>query len=254
VPKLKPRHEVPLYRSDGASIDMTRLPKHIAIIMDGNGRWAKQRGLPRVTGHRAGVKSLHVCVRNCNDLHIETLTVYAFSTENWGRPKSEVSFLLDLLEEVFQNEIQELHANNVQVRVIGQRQDLPVSTQKRIIDAETLTAHNTGLLLNIGFNYGGRAELVEACKALCRKVNAGVLDPECITEDVLADHLCTKGVVDPDLLIRTGGEFRISNFLLWQIAYAEIFVVDDFWPDFSAEHLHQAIADYQGRQRRFGKV
>lgn len=240
--------------NNGFAIDMARIPRHIAIIMDGNGRWAKQRGLPRVTGHRAGVKSLKECVRQCSNLHVEVLTVYAFSTENWGRPKTEVKYLLSLLEEVFEHEIRELHENNVRVKVIGKRDNLPASTLQRIVEAEALTAGNTGLLLNICFNYGGRAEIVEACKEVCRKVQAGTYTSESITEAVFANHLFLKDCADPDLLIRTGGEMRVSNFLLWQIAYAEIYVIDVFWPDFRPEHLYQAIADYQGRQRRFGKV
>lgn len=235
-------------------LDLTRLPRHIAIIMDGNGRWAKRRGLPRVAGHRAGVASLHACVRACSDLGIEVLTVYAFSTENWGRPKDEVSFLLRLLEEVFEKEIKELHANGVRVHVLGRRSGLPKSTLRRIESAEALTAGNSGLLLNIGFNYGGRAELVDSCQAVCRLVQSGELAPEDITEEQFAAHLQTHGLPDPDLLIRTGGDYRVSNFLLWQIAYAEIHVTSEFWPDFRAEHLYRAIADYQGRQRRFGKV
>jgi undecaprenyl diphosphate synthase len=253
VPKVRSQQEEQCINT-GSAIDMTRIPKHIAIIMDGNGRWAKQRGLPRVTGHRAGVKSLKECVRKCSDLHVEALTVYAFSTENWARPMSEVKYLLSLLEEVFEHEIRELHANNVRVKVIGRRENLPASTLRRIVEAEELTALNTGLLLNICFNYGGRAEIVEACKALCMQVKAGTLEPENITEATLAEHLLLKGNSDPDLLIRTGGEMRVSNFLLWQIAYAEIYVIDAYWPDFSPEHLYRAIADYQGRQRRFGKV
>ncbi|MGI6542144.1 MAG: isoprenyl transferase [Limnochordia bacterium] len=253
MPKVRSRQEKQI-RNNGSAIDMARIPKHIAIIMDGNGRWAKKRGLPRVTGHRAGVSSLKECVRQCSDLQVEVLTVYAFSTENWGRPVSEVKYLLSLLEEVFEREVRELHENNVRVKVIGKRENLPASTLLRITEAEALTAQNTGLVLNICFNYGGRAEIVEACKALGREVKAGVLEPDGITEAMLSDHLLLKDCADPDLLIRTGGEMRVSNFLLWQIAYAEIFVLDVFWPDFRPEHLYKAIADYQGRQRRFGKV
>jgi undecaprenyl diphosphate synthase len=222
--------------------------------MDGNGRWARQRGLPRIAGHRAGVDSLRACVRGCNSLGVGSLTVYAFSTENWGRPKEEVRFLLRLLEEVFERETHDLHANNVKIKVLGRRSGLPQSTLSRITNAEVLTANNSGLQLNIGFNYGGRAEVIDACREICIQAKNGQLDPNDITEELFSSHLATAGLPDPDLLIRTGGDYRVSNFLLWQIAYAEIHVTSDYWPDFREQHLYRAIADYQGRQRRFGKV
>lgn len=229
-------------------------PQHVAIIMDGNGRWALQRGLPRAAGHKAGVDSLVTCVRACSEWGIEVLTVYAFSTENWGRPKDEVSFLLRLLEEVFQYYIGQLHANDVMVKVIGRRTGLPASTLRRIEHAEKLTANNKGLQLLIAFNYGARAELVDGVRALCVRVARGELSPEAIDEECLAAHLSTAGTPDPDLLIRTGGEFRISNFLLWQVAYTELYVIDEYWPDFRETHLYQALMEFQRRQRRFGKV
>lgn len=229
-------------------------PRHVAIIMDGNGRWALKRGLPRVAGHKAGVDSLVSCVEACSAWGIEVLTVYAFSTENWGRPRDEVTFLMHLLEEAFDRYIDRLHANGVMVRVIGRRTGLPESTTRHIEHAERLTAGNTGLGLLIAFNYGGRAELVDGVKALCARVARGELSPEAIDEECLSAHLTTAGFPDPDLLIRTGGEFRISNFLLWQLAYTELYITDVFWPDFRAQQLHQALMEFQKRQRRFGKV
>ncbi|MGI6081479.1 MAG: isoprenyl transferase [Limnochordia bacterium] len=229
-------------------------PKHVAIIMDGNGRWALQRGLPRVAGHKAGVDSLVSCVEACNAWGVEVLTVYAFSTENWGRPRDEVTFLMHLLEEVFRRYIDRLHANGVTVKVIGRRAGLPASTTRHIEHAEQLTAENTGLRLLIAFNYGGRAELIDGVKTLCSRVARGELSPEAIDEECLSAHLTTAGLPDPDLLIRTGGEFRISNFLLWQVAYTELYITDVYWPDFRAQQLYQALMEFQKRQRRFGKV
>lgn len=229
-------------------------PQHVAIIMDGNGRWAQERGLPRAAGHKAGVDSLVTCVRACSEWGIEVLTVFAFSTENWGRPPEEVGFLMRLLEEVFQHYIGQLHANGVMVKVIGRRTGLPASTVRRIEHAERLTSHNKGLRLLIAFNYGGRADLIDGVRALCARVAQGELRPEAIDEECLAAHLATAGLPDPNLLIRTGGEFRVSNFLLWQIAYTEIYVTEAYWPDFRETHLHQALMEFQARHRRFGKV
>ncbi len=230
------------------------IPRHIAIIMDGNGRWAVRRGLPRAAGHRAGVGALHRIVQACSDFGVSILTVYAFSTENWARPDEEVGFLLRLLEEVFEKEIGQLHAKGVRVRVLGRRQGLPASTLQHIERAETLTAGNGKLLLNIAFNYGGRAEIVDACRALCHLAVTGKITAADIDEGRFAAQLTTGGLPDPDLLIRTGGDMRVSNFLLWQIAYAEIHVTPVFWPNFTKEHLLQAIDEYQKRNRRFGKV
>lgn len=237
-----------------ALANLDRLPRHLAIIMDGNGRWAKQRGLPRAAGHKAGVDSLVSCVQACSDWGIEILTVYAFSTENWGRPKTEVDFLMRLMKDVFQHYINRLHAKNVRVRVIGRRTNLSAGILELIDHAERLTEGNEGLELFIAFNYGGRAEIVDAAKALCHRVARGELDPDQIDEDCLASQLTTGGVPDPDFLIRTGGELRISNFLLWQIAYTELYTTEAYWPDFREAELHRALVEYQGRQRRFGKV
>ena len=236
------------------TIDVGKLPAHIAIIMDGNRRWAARRGLPGAAGHKAGIPALHRIVETCADLGISVLSVYAFSTENWERPADEVSFLLHLLEEVFVNEIHQLHAKDVKVKVLGRWRSLPQSTQRHIEKAEALTAANKSLQLNICLNYGGRADIVDACRAICQKVQAGSLATEAIDDKTVAAHLSTAGQPDPDLLIRTGGDMRISNFLLWQIAYTELYVTPVYWPDFTSEHLRQAIAVYQQRNRRFGKV
>jgi len=235
-------------------IDKKRLPVHIAIIMDGNGRWAKLRGLPREAGYEAGVETLHKIVESCVKFDIKILTVYAFSTENWNRPRDVVGFLLQLLEDTFSREVQQLHEAGVRVKILGRRAGLPASTREHIEKAEALTAENRRLLLNIGFNYGGRSEIVDACRELAGKCVRGELAPEDIDESLLAAHLTTGGCPDPDLLIRTGGDFRISNFLLWQIAYAELHITPTYWPDFSEEDLLRAIVDYQNRDRRFGKV
>jgi undecaprenyl diphosphate synthase len=238
----------------GRGMNNEHLPRHIAIIMDGNGRWATKRGLPRMAGHRAGVTTLHRVVKTCAQWGIPMLTVFAFSTENWHRPKDEVHFLLRLFEEVFIQEVSQLHANNVRVNVIGSRRNLAENTRSRIEDAEKLTANNSGLILNIAFNYGGRAEILNACRILCQQVQQHKLDPNTIDENMFSALLFTGGLPDPDLLIRTGGEMRVSNFLLWQIAYTEIYVTPIYWPDFQDEHLEQALLEYQKRDRRFGKV
>ncbi|ACV63949.1 undecaprenyl diphosphate synthase [Desulfofarcimen acetoxidans DSM 771] len=237
-----------------ASIDPARLPKHIAIIMDGNGRWAKKRGLPRALGHRAGVDALRNIVKLCRQLEIEYLTCYAFSTENWKRPPKEVTALMNLLVEFLQKEIDELCANYVRVSSIGRTEELPPAAQKALQMAVNKSSNNNGLILNLALNYGGRAELVEAVRQLAREVKQGLVDPEAIDENTIGRYLYTSELPDPDLLIRTSGDFRISNFLLWQLAYTEFWLTPVLWPDFKPLHLLNAIVDYQNRERRFGGI
>ena len=220
--------------------------------MDGNGRWAKAKGLPRVVGHRAGVEALKSTLRQCSDWGIGALTAYAFSTENWSRPGDEVNFLMTLFERVLQSELRSLEDEQVRIRFLGDLDGLPEKLQVLIDDATERTAENTGIHFNVCTNYGGRRELVRAAQRLAKQAASGTIDPEAIDENSFARELFTAGDQDPDLLIRTSGEYRISNFLLWQLAYAEIHVTDVFWPDFNADVLKQALLDYQGRNRRFG--
>ena len=220
--------------------------------MDGNGRWAKAKGLPRVVGHRAGVEALKSTLRQCSDWGIRALTAYAFSTENWSRPGDEVNFLMTLFERVLQKELRSLDEEQVRIRFLGDLDALPEKLQVLIDDATDRTAKNSGIHFNVCTNYGGRRELVRAAQRLAKQAVSGTLDPEAIDENSFARELFTAGDQDPDLLIRTSGEYRISNFLLWQLAYAEIHVTDVFWPDFNADVLKQALLDYQGRNRRFG--
>ena len=220
--------------------------------MDGNGRWAKARGLPRVVGHQAGVEALKSTLRQCSDWGIGALTAYAFSTENWSRPGDEVNFLMTLFEGVLQKELRSLEEEQVRIRFLGDLDGLPEKLQQLIDDATERTAKNSGIHFNVCTNYGGRRELVRAAQRLAKQAASGTLDPETIDENSFARELYTVGDQDPDLLIRTSGEYRISNFLLWQLAYAEIHVTDVFWPDFNADVLKQALLDYQGRNRRFG--
>jgi undecaprenyl diphosphate synthase len=226
--------------------------RHIAIIMDGNGRWAAQRGLPRTAGHNRGVEALRRTVKAAAELGVEVLTVYSFSTENWSRPKAEVSFLLQLFRRFVSQDVAELHSTGVRIRMIGIREGLDASIIKLIEDAERLTADNTGMTLVVAFNYGGRQELVAAFRGLADDVAAGQLKPDEISIDLVARKLDTAEWPDPDLLIRTGGEERISNFLLWQCAYTEFVFMEEYWPDFDSQSLDRAIADFRGRERRFG--
>jgi undecaprenyl diphosphate synthase len=230
------------------------LPAHVAIIMDGNGRWARRRALPRYFGHREGVKALKTAVRYAAERGIPTLTVYAFSTENWRRPREEVDFLLDLMYKTFAQEIEELHKEGVRVRLVGDRTSLSQEIQAVWARAEQITAQNTRLTLNVAFNYGGRAELTRAARELASQVARGELAAEEITEERLASQLYTWPSPDPDLVIRTGGEQRLSNFLLWQAAYSELYVTDVLWPDFGKKEFEQALQDYLSRERRFGQV
>lgn len=228
------------------------VPTHVAIIMDGNGRWAAKRGLPRFEGHRRGVEAIRRAVRSAGDLGIRFLTVYSFSAENWRRPAQEVSDLMGLLKRFVRHDLAELHANNIRVRIIGERQGLTGDIALLLDEAENLTRHNTGLTLVIAFNYGGRQEIVGAVRALAEKVKAGVLDPACIDAALIEQHLDTHGIPDPDLVIRTSGEQRVSNFLTWQTAYSEFLFIPDFWPDFDDTTFRAAVDEYCRRERRFG--
>ncbi len=230
-----------------------RLPGHVAVIMDGNGRWAQARGLPRVFGHRAGMEALQEVVRLCVDLGIKVLTVYAFSTENWKRPQEEIGILMNLLYEYVQKELDELDRQNVCIRVIGHIQELPFRARQELDRSRASTANNDGLILNIALNYGGRMEIVDAARRLAAKVRDGALEPEAIDETMFGQHLYTAGIPDPDLLIRPAGDFRISNFLLWQIAYTEFWSTNAYWPDFK-DHVHflSALVAFQKRERRYG--
>ena len=235
-----------------AEINPQRLPAHVAVIMDGNGRWAQSRGLPRVMGHRAGVEALKATLRRCSDWGVKALTAYAFSTENWSRPGDEVNFLMTLFERVLERELQALEAERVRIRFLGDLEPLPPRLQSLIEEATKRTSSNDGIHFNVCTNYGGRHELVVAARRLAERAALGELDPSEIDEHTLAGELFTAGEIDPDLLIRTSGEHRISNFLLWQLAYAEIHVTDVLWPDFDREALVGAFLDYQSRTRRFG--
>ena len=235
-----------------SQMDRRRLPRHVAIIMDGNGRWASQRHLPRVSGHRAGIDSVREIVETSAQLGIEVLTLYAFSTENWKRPKSEVSTLMTLLKEYLQREVARLNKNNISLRSMGRMDELAPSVQAELQLACQRTGGNTGMKLIIALNYSGRAELVDAFREVLRAHPD--IRPSEISEELIQQHLYTRGLPEPDLLIRTSGEMRISNFLLWQIAYSEIYVTETLWPDFRREHLLEAILDFQKRERRYGAI
>ena len=237
-----------------SDLDQSKLPKHVAVIMDGNGRWAKKRGLPRIMGHRQGVDALKNLLRCCDDWGIEALTAYAFSSENWGRPREEVNFLMTLFERVLRQELQEMIAKNVQIRFVGNLDVLPASLQKEIFYSMDKTENNQGIKFTVATNYGGRQEILHACRAIAQQVEAGNLTSDQIDETVFTNHLYTNGLPDPDLLIRTSGELRISNFLLWQMAYGEIYVTDTLWPDFDRQAFYLALSSYQQRHRRFGKL
>ena len=227
-------------------------PRHVAIIMDGNGRWATQRGLPRSAGHRQGVEALRRTVRAASDMGIEILTLYSFSTENWSRPQAEVRFLLELLRRFIRTDVADLHKSNVRIMIIGDREGLEPSLRTMFEEAEALTRHNTALKLIIAFNYGSRQEITRAVRALAQQVAAGRLSPDDITPEMIGSRLDTAGLPDPDLLIRTGGEQRISNYLLWQCAYTEFVFLPEYWPEFDAQSLARAIDTFRLRDRRFG--
>jgi undecaprenyl diphosphate synthase len=229
-------------------------PRHVAIIMDGNGRWAAARGLPRSAGHKVGIDAVRRAVRAASDFGIEFLTIYSFSTENWSRPKTEVMFLLELLRRFISQDVAELHAAGVKIQIIGDRANLDAKLVRMIEDAERLTIENTKLKLIVAFNYGSRQELLRAAQKIAAQVQSGALEPASITADTVSQMLDTAGMPDPDLMIRTGGEERISNFLLWQCAYAEFVFVPEFWPEFNADIFARAVAEYNARERRFGGV
>ncbi len=234
-------------------LDPKRMPAHIAIIMDGNGRWARQRNFPRLLGHKAGIEAVRTTVETCALLGLEALTLYAFSVENWKRPIQEVEGLWRLLRLYLRHELATLMRNNIRLCAIGRLEALPVSAQNELQDVMAKTAHNQGMRLNLAINYGGRSELVDAVNAvITNATRQGKLESLKITEDAICSHLYTGGLKDPDLLIRTSGEMRISNFLLWQIAYSEFYVTETLWPDFNRQELLRAILDYQNRDRRFG--
>jgi undecaprenyl diphosphate synthase len=234
-------------------IDPLRLPAHVAIIMDGNGRWAKQRNYPRLLGHRAGINTVRNVVEACAQLGLEALTLYAFSVENWKRPRNEVEGLWRLLRFFLRKEVSNLLRNDIQLMAIGRIESLPDAVQAELQDAIDKTSSNRGMRLNLAINYGGRTELVDAVNAMIENArDEGNLNALEVTEESIADHLYTAGQKDPDLLIRTSGEMRISNFLLWQIAYSELYVTETLWPDFSRRDLLEAISEYQNRERRFG--
>ena len=235
-------------------LDRHRMPNHIAVIMDGNGRWAKLKGLPRTIGHTAGVEALKNTLHLCSNWGIGALTVYAFSTENWSRPREEVNFLMTLFESVLKRELTSLKLEEVKINFLGDLDPLPIALKDLIKESVESTSHNKGIHFNVCTNYGGRRELVRAAQKLAERSVKGELDPSLIDENLFASELFTASEVDPDLLIRTSGEKRISNFLLWQLAYAEIHVTDVLWPDFNADTLTKALLDYQSRRRRFGGV
>ena len=235
-------------------IDKTRLPRHIGIIMDGNGRWAKKRHMPRVMGHRAGVETIREIVKECNRLEIPYLTLYAFSTENWKRPKEEVQALMGLLVEYLRKEVKELHDNGVRIKAIGDLKALPELAQRELAAAVEKTRENKGVTMSLSLSYGSRSDIRNAIIEMLRACEKGELHPEDIEEETLRRYLSTSFLPDPDLIIRPSGEYRLSNFLMWEAAYSEFWFSDIYWPDFKKEDLHQAIFDFQNRDRRFGEV
>ena len=243
-----------LLTSVSREINPAQLPQHVAVIMDGNGRWAKQRGLPRIEGHRRGANTLKEMLRYCKDLGIQTLTAYAFSTENWGRPTGEVNFLMTLFERLLQKELKEMEEEEVCINFIGDLTPLPQSLQQEMRLSMERTQNNQGVFFNVAINYGSRHEMINACRAIAEKVQQGELSADSIDDATISQHLYTSASPDPDLLIRTSGEMRLSNFLLWQLAYTEIYVTDTLWPDFDRAQFDRALEAFQQRDRRFGKV
>jgi undecaprenyl diphosphate synthase len=235
-------------------LDKTKLPTHVAIIMDGNGRWARKHLLSRINGHEKGADAVRAIVRASREIGIAHLTLYAFSTENWQRPKSEVDALMTLLLKFLKSEQKELAENDIRLNVVGQKERLPAKVQQALRETMDLTCENSALQLNLALSYGSRAEIVHMAQELARKSQSGKIDPDDINADVVAQHLYTKDIPDPDLLIRTSGEMRVSNFLLWQIAYTEIYVTPTYWPDFGKEEFYEILKNYQQRERRFGRV
>ena len=235
-------------------LDPLKLPRHVAVIMDGNGRWAKKRLLNRIKGHEKGVEAVRTIVRTCRELGISILTLYAFSTENWQRSKSEITALMMLLERFLESERQELMENNIRLSAIGQIERLPNSTRSVLKKIMDLTKDNESMTLNLALSYGGRDEILKMVRSIADKIKSGELEPEAITSEHIVDHLYTGQMVDPDILIRTSGEMRVSNFMLWQIAYSEIFITPTLWPDFTKDEFLKILFDFQNRKRRFGRV
>lgn len=242
------------YTHGSLDLNTANLPSHVAIIMDGNGRWAKKRLLNRIKGHEKGSETVRTIIRTCRELKIPVLTLYAFSTENWQRPKVEVAALMTLLKKFLKSEQTEMMDNNIRLNAIGQIDLLPQDVYQSLKKVMDLTRKNNGLILNLALSYGGRAEIVKMVREIAQKMKDGLINSDSITPELVSEHLYTRGMPDPDLLIRTSGEMRISNFLLWQIAYAEIFITDTLWPDFSKEEFITILKNYQLRDRRFGKV
>ncbi|OEU79455.1 MAG: isoprenyl transferase [Desulfobacterales bacterium S5133MH4] len=238
--------------SDRSPLHLKSIPRHIAIIMDGNGRWARKRSLNRIRGHKEGTESVRNIVRACREIGVEVLTLYAFSTENWQRPRQEVTALMSILKSFLKSELAEMMENNILLNAIGDIERLPGNVLKVLREVMEETRQNQAMILNLALSYGGRNEIVRASKKIATQIKAGRLQPEEITEELFSDYLYTQGMPEPDLLIRTSGEMRISNFLLWQIAYSEIFVTQTLWPDFRREELIRILHDYQKRERRFG--
>lgn len=240
--------------SNEVDLDLSKIPSHIAIIMDGNGRWAKKRGLPRIAGHREGTKVIKKIVKKANEIGVSALTLYAFSTENWKRPKDEVDFLLKLPEIFLKTYLPELVEENVQVRIMGEKNHLPDHTIEAVETAIEQTKHNNGLILNFALNYGSRDELSKAIQKIADDVRSGLIEIENVTESLISTYLFSPELKDPDLLIRTSGEIRLSNFMLWQLAYTELWFTETLWPDFSEDEFVRAVRDYQHRGRRYGGV
>ena len=240
--------------ADANHLDPSKLPRHVAIIMDGNGRWAKKRLLNRINGHEKGAETVRTIVRTCRELGISILTLYAFSTENWQRSKSEIAALMTLLERFLNSEKQELMDNNIRLNAIGQIDRLPNSTQTVLGKIMNLTQENDSMILNLALSYGGRDEIIMMVRRIAERIKSGELEPDTITSEHIVQHLYTGQMADPDILIRTSGEMRISNFLLWQIAYAEIFITPTLWPDFSKDEFMEILFDFQNRERRFGRA
>ncbi|MEJ2142012.1 MAG: isoprenyl transferase [Gammaproteobacteria bacterium] len=240
--------------SSHQSNSTSSLPQHIAIIMDGNGRWAQQRGFPRFAGHKAGVEAVRDIVKECSIKKIKALTLFAFSSENWRRPVKEVSLLMDLFMMALEREVKKLHENNVQLRIIGDKSAFSEKLQKRIDKAVTLTKDNTGLVLNIAANYGGQWDITQSVKCLAERAEKGEIKADDINEEMIAEGLSLADLPEPDLFIRSGGEMRISNFMIWQLAYTELYFTDVLWPDFKREEFNKALKSFSGRQRRFGRT
>jgi undecaprenyl diphosphate synthase len=240
--------------SNPSGVTADKLPRHIAVIMDGNGRWARERGLPRIEGHRRGSQSVRACTAACVEAGVPYLTLYAFSKENWQRPADEVSALMNLLDRFLAEQISEIMEKNIRLRAIGHLDDLPENARRRLDSAIDRSAGNTALTLTLALSYGARTEIVDAARQIAREAKSGTLDPETVTEETIASRLYTAGIPDPDLLVRTSGEMRVSNFLLWQISYAEIVVTPKLWPDFAKDDLFAAMQEYARRHRRYGGI